>query len=104
MPLGSQIPLYFIGASISFLVKDMGAADKLSWLPVGYTLAEAATAPFCGYLQDLMGRRYISLVGCLLLIIGVILVGTSHSFGQAVTGMAFSGAGAGIGELTAISG
>ena len=36
--------------------------------------------------------------------VGIILVGTAHSFGQAVTGMSVAGGGAAICELTAISG
>ncbi|KAF2806812.1 putative major facilitator superfamily transporter [Mytilinidion resinicola] len=102
--VGSQISLYFIGATISFIVEDIGGADKISWLPVANTLAVASTAPFSGYLQDLIGRRYIALTGSAFLIVGAILVGTAHSFGQAVTGMALTGAGSGIGELTALAG
>jgi hypothetical protein len=49
-------------------------------------------------MQDLVGRRYIALLGCLLLVAGVVIFGTAHEFGQAVTGMAISGMGAGIGE------
>ena len=68
------------------------------------TLALAAIAPFSGYLTDVFGRRNITLMGCAAIIIGIIIVATSHSFGQIVTGMAIAGAGAGIGELTALSG
>jgi len=51
-----------------------------------------------------MGRRYIALMGCTLLCVGAALVGTTHTIGQGVTGMALAGAGAGIGELTALAG
>lgn len=68
------------------------------------TLAIASIAPFTGYLQDIFGRRYISLAGGVLLMLGVILMGTAHSFGQAVTGMSVAGAGGAIGELTALAG
>lgn len=54
--------------------------------------------------KDLVGRRYISLLGCILLIVGVVLVGTAHEFGRSVGGMALAGVGAGIGELTALAG
>jgi MFS family permease len=101
---GSQIPLYFVGGSLSFIQKDLGATSQISWLPVANTLAIAAVTPFCGYLQDLFGRRNITIGGCLAIIVGIILVGTAHSFGPAVTGMAFAGAGAGVCELTAIAG
>jgi hypothetical protein len=35
---------------------------------------------------------------------GLAIAGSAHSFGQGVAGLAISGAGAGIGELTALSG
>lgn len=102
--VGSQIPLYFVGASLQYIIDDVGGTDKESWLPVANTLAIAATAPFVGYMQDLVGRRYIALLGCILLIVGVVLVGTAHEIGRAIGGMALAGVGAGIGELTALAG
>ena len=93
-----------MGGSIAFIVKDIGSGDKAAWLPVAATLAMAATCPFSGYLQDIMGRRNITLAGCVLLLLGIGLVGAAKNFGQAVGGMALAGAGAGIGELTALSG
>ncbi|KIW16893.1 hypothetical protein PV08_04083 [Exophiala spinifera] len=102
--VGAQIPLYFVGASLSFIVKDIGSPEKSAWLPVANTLAIAAVAPFVGYLQDIFGRRYMSMAGGVSIIVGIIIVGTSHSFGQAVTGMAFAGAGGAVGELTALAG
>ena len=63
-----------------------------------------AVAPFVGYLQDLIGRREITLVGSVIIMVGIVLVGTAHSFGQGVAGMALGGAGAAICELTALAG
>jgi hypothetical protein len=40
----------------------------------------------------------------MLLCLGCVVLGTAHSFGQGVAGMAISGAGAGIGELTGLAG
>lgn len=86
------------------MVKDLGSPVGAGWLPTANTLAIAAVCPFVGYLQDLFGKRYISIFGALLLCIGCALVGTAHHFGQAVIGMALAGAGAGIGELTGLAG
>jgi MFS family permease len=61
-------------------------------------------APFCGYLQDLFGRRNETLLGGLFLIVGTIVLATAKSFGAGVVGMALSGAGAAVGELTALAG
>lgn len=102
--LGAQIPLYFVGGSLTYIVKDIGSAEKSSWLPIANTLTIAVVAPFVGYLQDLFGRRYISLAGGVTILVGVILVGTTHTFGQAVVGMSLAGAGAAVGELTALAG
>jgi MFS family permease len=101
---GSQIPLYFVGGSLSFIAADLGGLDVISWLPVAYGLALAAVAPFCGYMQDLLGRRYVTLLGGASLNLGIIVLATAQSFGAALVGMGFAGAGAAIGELTALAG
>ncbi|KAK3072083.1 hypothetical protein LTR53_007471 [Teratosphaeriaceae sp. CCFEE 6253] len=93
---GSQVPLYFAGATLSFIAKDIDAAGLIGWLPVANTLTIASVCPFVGYLQDLFGKRYIAIFGALLLCVGCL--------GQALVGMGMSGAGAGIGELTGLAG
>lgn len=82
-----------MGGSLTFIVKDLGTSVGQGWLPTANTLAIAAVAPFVGYLQDLFGKRYIALFGALLLCLGCVIVGTAHSFGQAVAGMSIAGAG-----------
>jgi MFS family permease len=93
---GSQIPLYFVGGSLGFIAADIGGARVAAWLPVAYALALAAVAPFCGYLQDLMGRRNITLVGGVVLIVGIIVIGTAQHFRDGLVGMGLSGAGAAV--------
>lgn len=93
-----------MGGSLSYVIEDIGGSGLESWLPVANTLAIGATAPFVGYMQDLVGRRYIALLGCILLIVGAVLVGTAHEIYRAIGGMALAGVGAGIGELTALAG
>jgi len=89
---------------LGFIAKDLGGATIQAWLPVSAALALAAVAPFCGYLQDLFGRRNETLAGGLVLIIGTIVLATAKSFGAGVAGMALCGAGAAVGELTALAG
>jgi MFS family permease len=101
---GSQIPLYFTGGSLSFIAADIGGATASAWLPVSYALALAAVAPFSGYLQDLVGRRNITLAGGLVLCVGIVVLATAKQFSSGVVGMALAGAGAAIGELTALAG
>lgn len=86
------------------MAKDIGGATIQAWMPISYSLALAAIAPFCGYLQDIFGRRNITLAGGVVLCVGIIVVATAHSIGAAIGGMAIAGAGAAVGELTALAG
>jgi len=101
---GSQVILYFTGGSLSFIAEDLGITQGISWLPTANILAIAATCPYAGYLQDLFGKRYIALFGSVSICTGCALVGSAHTFGQALVGMALSGVGAAIGELTGLAG
>jgi len=86
------------------MTKDIGGTAGQVWLPVCNTLVLAAVGPFSGYLQDLFGRRWITLCGSITIMVGVVLVGTAHSFAQGIAGMCLAGGGAAIGELTALAG
>lgn len=89
---------------MSFISEDLGLSRGSAWLPTANILAIAAVCPYAGYMQDLLGKRYIALFGSLCICIGCVLMGTTHSFGQALAGMAISGMGAAIGELTGLAG
>lgn len=41
-------------------------------------LALAAVCPFVGSLSDLMGRRYVAILGASLIILGMIVASTAH--------------------------
>lgn len=99
-----KLTLESTGGALSYIVTDLGGAKADVWLPVSNTLVLASICPFVGYLQDLCGRRYITLGGSVAIMVGIILVGTAHGFAQAVGGMCLAGAGAAIGELTALAG
>lgn len=102
--VASQIMMYYIGATLSYVQADLHNFGSASWLPVSNTLAVAASAPFSGYLQDLLGRRNITLLGLIVVMVGIVIAGTAHQFGQAVAGLAISGVGAGICELSSMAG
>lgn len=101
---GSQIILYFTGGSLAFIGADLNITRGIVWLPTANILAIAATCPYAGYLQDLFGKRYIALFGSFSICLGCALVGSAQTFGQAIVGMALSGVGAAIGELTGLAG
>ncbi|CAO2655668.1 Nn.00g044710.m01.CDS01 [Neocucurbitaria sp. VM-36] len=101
---GSQVILYFTGGSLGFIAEDLGITRGIAWLPTANILAIAAVCPYAGYLQDLFGKRYIALFGSLCICLGCVLVATGHNFAQLLAGMAISGAGAAIGELSGLAG
>ncbi|KAL9083062.1 MAG: hypothetical protein Q9159_005991, partial [Coniocarpon cinnabarinum] len=103
---GSQIPLYLFGAIPPYnqkVYQDLGGADRWTWFVLGNLLALASICPFVGSLSDLFGRRYVALIGASFLILGMIVASTAHSMNVFIGGMALSGIGAGINELTALA-
>ncbi|KAL6721933.1 hypothetical protein ACLMJK_001038 [Lecanora helva] len=101
--VASQIPLYIYGGIPPLIYRDIGGADRWTWFVIGNLLALAAVCPFVGSMSDLMGRRYVAIMGASLIIIGVIVASTAHSMNIFIAGMAIAGAGAGINELTALA-
>jgi len=76
---GSQIPLYIFGAIPPLIYSDIGGTDRWTWFVLGNLLALAAVCPFVGSMSDLIGRRYVAIMGACLIIIGMIVSSTAHS-------------------------
>ena len=66
-------------------------------------LALAGVCPFVGSISDILGRRYVAIIGATLIIIGVIVASTAQAMNPFIGGMTIAGAGAGINELTALA-
>jgi MFS family permease len=89
---------------VAYTVADIGGQPSQAWLAIANTLALAAVAPFAGAISDLIGRRYVALLGAGLVVVGMIVVGTAHRMDVAIGGMAIAGAGAGLAELIGAAG
>lgn len=100
---GSQIPVYLLGGIPPLIYADIGGVDRWVWFVLANLLSLAAVCPFVGSLSDLMGRRYVSLMGSVLLVVAMIICGTANNMDQFIAGMAVSGVGAGICELTSLA-
>lgn len=81
---GSQLPVYFLGAIPPIIYADIGGVDKWVWYSLAYLLALSAIIPFVGSLSDLIGRRYISLIGAGLIVVSMIICGTAHRMEQLI--------------------
>lgn len=100
---GSQIPLYLWGAVPPYIYRDIGGLDRWVWFVLGGLLALGAVCPFVGSMSDLLGRRYVALIGAGLLVISTVIATTAQSMNMFIAGMTIAGAGAGISELTALA-
>ena len=84
-------------------VDDIGGFSIRTWLPLVHSLAFAAVAPFAGHVSDLVGRRYIAIAATVIIIVGMVVVGTAHRMAVAIIGMALGGMGGGIGGTVAVA-
>ncbi|KAL4883860.1 fungal trichothecene efflux pump [Aspergillus karnatakaensis] len=100
---GSQIPVYLFGGIPPIIYGDIGGVDRWVWFVLANLLALAGVCPFVGSLSDLIGRRYVSLIGATLVTVGMIVCSTADTMNVFIAGMAVAGAGAGICELTALA-
>ncbi|QLI65468.1 Trichothecene efflux pump TRI12 [Metarhizium brunneum] len=99
-----QMPPYLYGGIAPIVYGDIGGVDRWVWFITANLIALAAVAPFVGALSDLLGRRYVAMLGSAFIIIGQIVCVTAHEMNPFIAGMALSGVGAGISELISISG
>jgi len=100
---GSQIPVYLFGGVPPQIYADIGGADRWIWFVLANLLSLAAVCPFVGSLSDLMGRRYVALIGAAFIVVGMIICSTAHTMNTFICGMVFAGVGAGVNELTALA-
>lgn len=68
-----------IGAVPPYIYRDIGGVDKWIWFVVANLIGLAAMCPFVGALSDLLGRRYVALIGATLVIVGMIVCSVAQS-------------------------
>ncbi|KAH8431594.1 putative MFS drug efflux pump [Aspergillus melleus] len=100
---GSQIPVYLFGGIPPHIYADIGGSDRWVWFVLANLLALSGVCPFVGSLSDLIGRRYVAIIGATLVCIGMIVCSTANTMNIFIGGMAIAGAGAGVNELTALA-
>ena len=67
----------FVHPSRSCLKLSLTQPRSWIWFVLANLLALAGICPFVGSLSDLLGRRYVALVGSLLVILGMIVSSTA---------------------------
>ncbi|KAF7197066.1 Trichothecene efflux pump TRI12 [Pseudocercospora fuligena] len=100
---GSQIPVYLFGGVPPYIYRDIGGVDRWVWFVLANLLSLAAICPFVGSISDLIGRRYVAIIGASLLVVAMIICSLAQTMNTFICGMVFAGFGAGINELTALA-
>ncbi|TKA79621.1 hypothetical protein B0A49_00968, partial [Cryomyces minteri] len=98
-----EIPVYLFGGVPPYIYRELGGADRWIWFVLANLLSLAAVCPFVGSLSDLIGRRYVAIIGAVFIVLGMIVCSTAHTMNVFICGMVFAGVGAGINELTALA-
>ncbi|OKL62702.1 hypothetical protein UA08_01438 [Talaromyces atroroseus] len=96
---GSQIPLYLFGGIPPYIYGSIGGSDRWVWLCLANLLALAGICPFVGSLSDLLGRRYLAILGATLVCIGLAVSSTANTMNIFIGGMTICGAGAAAAEM-----
>lgn len=100
----AQAPLFLFAGAPAYIYKDLHGIENWVWFVTAHLLATAAISPFVGAISDLIGRRYVALVGSLLIMVGQVICGFAHTMDVFIGGMVVTGVGTGINELTVVAG
>jgi len=82
---GSQIPVYLFGGIPPYIYGDLGGIDRWIWFVLANLLSLASVCPFVGSISDLIGRRWVAIIGATFLIVGMIICSTAHSMNSFVS-------------------
>lgn len=100
--IAEVIPLFLI-TLFTVIAYNLGAGDKAIWLIVSQFITIGSTVPFVGPVTDLLGRKRITLFSLCLVVISMILLGTTQTIAGAIAAMVLSGMAIGIQLLTSIA-
>jgi hypothetical protein len=75
----SQIPCYLFGGIPPYIYREIGGDDRWIWFILANLLALAAVCPFVGSLSDLIGRRYVAMLGASFIILGMVVCSTAQT-------------------------
>lgn len=70
---------YLFGGIPPYIYQDIGGADRWIWFILANLLSSAAVCPFVGSLSDMLGRRYVAMMGAAFILLGMIVSSTAQS-------------------------
>jgi EmrB/QacA subfamily drug resistance transporter len=84
-----------VASALPSIAGDLGGAERISWVVVGYLVATTITAPVYGRLGDVFGRRKLMLVALAVFAAGCTACALSSSIGMLTGARILQGAGGG---------
>ncbi|KUJ21446.1 MFS general substrate transporter [Mollisia scopiformis] len=100
----SFFPVPFFSTIQNDIAAELGSTvAQGTWFTSVYSLGGTIAFMLCGANSDLFGRRAFILLGNVLMLIGSILGGTSHSLGQSIAAHVFLGFGGGNCQIAAFA-
>ncbi|WP_370206673.1 MDR family MFS transporter [Pararhodobacter marinus] len=85
------------------IAAELGGLDRISWLVTAYLLASTISAPICGKLGDLFGRKIVIQVGIVIFLGGSVVAGLGQTLEMVTLGRAIQGLGGGGLIVTAMA-
>ncbi|HEY2131926.1 MAG TPA: MFS transporter [Acetobacteraceae bacterium] len=68
-----------VAAALPAMAASLGAVERISWVVLGYLVANTVAAPVYGRLGDVFGRRRLMLVGLVIFIVASVLCALAGS-------------------------
>jgi EmrB/QacA subfamily drug resistance transporter len=84
-----------VSPAFPIIAAELGGLDRLTWLVTAYLLASTISAPICGKLGDLFGRKVVIQAGICVFLTGSVVAGLGQSLEMVVLGRAIQGLGGG---------
>ena len=84
-----------VSTALPTIVADLGGLDHITWVITAYLLASTVSAPICGKLGDMFGRKIVIQSAIGIFLAGAVIAGLAQNMAMMVLGRAVQGLGGG---------
>lgn len=91
----SALDQMIFSTALPTIVGDLGGLDHMLWVTTAYLLAATISLPIYGRLSDIMGRKFLLLIGIGIFLVGSVIGGMAQDMTWLIVGRALQGLGGG---------
>ncbi len=84
-----------VGTAMPRIIAELRGFERYAWVTTAYLLAETAVIPIVGKLGDLYGRKWITIAGVAVFLVGSVLCGVATGMTGLIVFRGLQGLGAG---------